>query len=87
MQTIRVQSYKFDIRGKGKGGVPSRLQSGKASRKRSAMHSFEARTMPDHRAPGWGSKTHGARALTVWCKHRVREVPAFFLWRSPARCK
>ena len=34
-----------------------------------------------------GSKAHGARALTVWCKHRVREVPAFFLWRGPIRCK
>lgn len=87
MQTIQKQSYKFKVRGKSKGGVPSRLESRKASWKRGIMHSFEAGTMPDHRGSGLDSKTHGTRALTVWCMHRVREVPAFFLWKSPARCK
>lgn len=48
------------------------------------MHGFEARTKPDPRGPG---SRRQQRALTVWCKHRRSEAPAFFLWRDPTRRK
>lgn len=52
------------------------------------MHSFEARTKPDPRSlRSCKQQSSWARALTVWCKHRVSEAPDFFPWRGPTRCK
>lgn len=69
-------------------GPTPRLQSEKASCKRRLMHSFEARAKPDPRTPGHASsRAQWARALTVWCKHRVSEAPDFFPRRGPTRCK
>lgn len=65
-------------------GPTSRMQPGKASWRRRRMSRFEARTKPDPRGP---RSCMWQNALTVWCKYRVSEAPAFFLWRDPTRCK
>lgn len=81
--TIQMQSYNSRLEAKAKEGPAFRVQSGKASWKRRLMRGFEARTKPDPRGPG---PRRQQRALTVWCKRRLSEAPAFFLCRDPTRC-
>ena len=79
----RATSSKLEARGKWEG---ARIQGAvrEGFLKEEAHAQVKARTKPDPRGPGsWRQQN----ALTVWCKHRLSEAPAFFLWRDPTRCK
>lgn len=85
---LRMQSYKLDQKqgqGRGPHSVCTQRMLPERGGSRTALKPGPSQ-IPG--APGHvSSRAQGARALTVWCKHRVSEAPDFFPWRGPTRCK
>lgn len=84
----RMQSYKLDQKqGLGRGPYPGCSQR-RLPERGGSRTALKPGPSQNPGAPGHASSSaRGARALTVWCKHRVSEAPDFFPRRGPTRCK